>query len=205
MAALTAAAIVLNVVGGEVVARIGLPIYGDSVGTVIAGALGGPWIGALAGASTNVLWALLGRPNVLPFAVTAAAIGLLAGLATRWGWMRSVWRAALAGLVTGVTAAIVSAPIAAWLFGGVTGAGTDLIVAFFRATGSSIQAAALGQGLVSDPIDKLATFLVAFFVLRALPQRQLWRYPGAAAIVGARGRDGGDDPAANAPWVQGER
>jgi energy-coupling factor transport system substrate-specific component len=43
----------------------------------------------------------------------------------------------LGGLITGVVAAIISAPTAAIVFGGVTGAGTDLIVAALRTSGQA--------------------------------------------------------------------
>ncbi len=44
----------------------------------------------------------------------------------------------VAGLLTGVIAALISAPISANLFGGVTGAGTDFLVAAFRQAGADI-------------------------------------------------------------------
>ncbi len=56
--------------------------------------------------------------------------------------------------LTGIVAAFVSAPISAIAFGGVTGGGTDLLVAALRQGGSDVLHASLGQGLFSDPIDK---------------------------------------------------
>src|SRR5450759_3487810 len=67
---------------------------------------------------------------------------------------------AVAGAVTGIVAAIVSAPIAAVVYGGVTGAGTDVIVAALRQGGADVYNASLGQGLLSDPIDKTITSFV---------------------------------------------
>ena len=184
---LIALSIVLNIVGGEVIARLRLPVYGDSVGTVLAGALGGPIVGALTGGLTNLLWALVNAERMIavPFGITAAVIGALAGWLTARGWMRSPARALASGLGTGLVAAIVSAPIAAYVFGGVTGGGTDLVVAFFRAAGANVLQAALGQGIVSDPLDKAVTFMLAWFILRSLPRRQLARYPGGAHFMSA--------------------
>ena len=65
----------------------------------------------------------------------------------------------VAGVITGIVAAAISAPISANVFGGVTGAGTDFLVAAFRQAGADIQAATLGQGLISDPIDKVDDLL----------------------------------------------
>ncbi len=84
---------------------------------------------------------------------------------------------AIAGIVTGVIAAIVSAPISAIAFGGVTGSGTDLIVAALRKGGSDVLQASLGQGLFSDPIDKLITSFVVFLILVSLSPRFLARFP----------------------------
>lgn len=173
-------AIVINMVAGEIVARIGLPLYLDSIGTVLVGALTGIIPGALTGALTNLIWGLV-RPTSAPFAITAAVIGALAGWFARIGWFRretiGVLLVALAGLITGLVAALVSAPIAAYLFGGVTGASTDALVAFFQSMGANVLQAALGQGLVSDPVDKLVTFVVVWLILAALPRRQLLRFP----------------------------
>ena len=65
----------------------------------------------------------------------------------------------VAGLICGIVSAIISAPISAVVFGGVTGSGTDLLVAAFQQAGSDLQTAVLQQGLLSDPIDKTLEFL----------------------------------------------
>ncbi len=90
---------------------------------------------------------------------------------------------AAGGLLTGLIAAIVSAPIAAFVFGGVTGSGTDVIVALLEASGANIQQAALGQGLVSDPFDKFVSFMVVWFIVRGLATRYLARFPRAANVI----------------------
>lgn len=180
--ALIPLAIAVNIVVGQLTALLRLPLYLDSIGTVLVGALAGPLAGALTGALSNVLWGLIMAPTALPFAITAAVIGALAGLFGRWGWFRQLPRALVAGLVTGIVAAVVSAPIAAHLFGGVTGGGTDALVAFFQSVGANILQATLGQGLVSDPLDKMITCGVVWLALRALPSRQLLRFPQGEAV-----------------------
>jgi len=95
-----------------------------------------------------------------------------------------------AGLVTGIAAAIVSAPIAAVVFGGVTGSGTDLIVAAFRAGGDSIVSATLKQGLLSDPMDKMITSFVVFFIIGSLSRRFVARFPNGEKAVLSEPEDG---------------
>jgi energy-coupling factor transport system substrate-specific component len=178
--ALIPVAIAINIAIGQIIVLLKLPIYLDSIGTVLVGMLVGPIAGLITGALTNLIWGLTGlNPTYTPFFYVAAIIGLLAGIFTRIGWARNVWKWALAGLITGVVAAIISAPTSAIVFGGVTGAGTDLIVAALRASGAGILQATLGQGIVSDPLDKLATFLIVFLIVLALPLRLRVRFPNA--------------------------
>ncbi len=248
-------AIALNIVLGSLVQQVlKLPIYLDSLGTIITGVLAGPLAGLVTGVLTNLIWAYvlpapLAAPTAGPFAITAAVIGLLAGL---WGWLGffrsrrspepralagalgialavllvvfytfsrayaspsrvsvpeavfavvvvafaalAAWAvfarrdtgavlALAAGLTTGIVAALVSAPIAAYVFGGVTGFGGDAVIAAFRAAGASLYGATLAQGLLSDPLDKMVTCLLAFLVLAALPRRLVARFPNGERLL----------------------
>lgn len=175
--AMVPVAIALNIVVGQLVAVLGLPIYLDSIGTVLVSALAGPAAGVVTGILTNVIWGLLLNPISLPFAVVQVVIGVMAGYAARWGFFRMWYLAPVAGLVTGVVAAVISAPIAAYLFGGATSAGTGAIVGAFQAMGQSLLGATTLQGLISDPLDKAITFTVVVIILAALPARFLQRFP----------------------------
>jgi biotin transporter BioY len=259
-------AIAINIILGQTVAAaLKIPIYLDSIGTILVGALAGPIAGALTGFLANTLWTYVVPPPfhsdfAAPFAIVAAVIGLLAGTFGRVGWLRPrpdrpvgqlalgavvaiavvgllafyaytryyagggfvifgnpdepvfailgwlvvfviagsvigflallFWRRDLtvayvvvAGVLTGVVAALISAPISANLFSGVTGSGTDFLVAAFRQAGSDIQTATFQQGLLSDPIDKLVTFLTVYVVLAAMARRTKARFPQGEQLL----------------------
>jgi energy-coupling factor transport system substrate-specific component len=181
--ALIPVAIAINIAIGQIVVLLKIPVYLDSIGTVLVGLLAGPWAGLVTGALTNLIWGLSGlNAAYIPFFYVAAVIGLLAGLFGKAGWAQRLWQWLVAGLITGVVAAIISAPTAAVLYGGVTGAGTDLIVAALRASGASVLQATFGQGIVSDPLDKAVTFLVVWLIVVALPLRFRARFPRAAGL-----------------------
>jgi hypothetical protein len=273
-------AIAFNIVLGYAVqSGLKLPIYLDSIGTILVGVLAGPLPGLLTGVLTNLIWQYtpgIGSGSTIgPFAVTAGVIGLLAGVWGQFGLFQprrgrflNVVAAAVAviligalafytygrayaspeqftsitsadpslfdqsrvfflavmaifialvgwalvlrrdigavfaigaGLVTGIVAAVVSAPIAAVAFGGVTGSGTDAIVAAFRSGGDSLYQATLKQGLLSDPIDKMITAFVVFFILGSLSRRFLARFPNGEKVVGpeAESRASGGPSAAS--------
>lgn len=168
-------AIAINIAAGQAIRVAGIPLYLDSIGTVIVGVLVGPWAGALTGFLANIVWTALplplGNGVAFAFAGVAAVIGALAGAFGKAGWVKEWPKAALAGLITGLVAATISAPIAAYVFGGVTGAGTDVVVAAFRGAGLDALGANIAQGIASDPLDKIATYLVVLAVLRSLPER----------------------------------
>ncbi|MCV0404166.1 MAG: ECF transporter S component [Chloroflexi bacterium] len=260
-------AIAINIILGAAVANaLKIPIYLDSIGTILVGALAGPIPGALTGFLANILWQYVVPPPfqgsvAAPFAIVAAVIGLMAGLFSRYGWLRPRpdrrtdqlvggavvtvgviavvaylgflgyqeiigpagigvesdniafvilgWLAlalvagtivgllvilfvrrdltaayvVVGGLLTGIVAALISAPISANLFGGVTGAGTDFLVAAFRQAGADIGAATLGQGLISDPIDKITTFFVVYLILSAMARRTKARFPQGEKLI----------------------
>ncbi len=264
-------AIAFNIILGQAVgAALKIPIYLDSIGTILVGALAGPIPGALTGFLSNILWTYVVPPPfnsgiAAAFAVVAAVIGILAGLFGRAGWLRPRpdrpmrdlfaggvvalavvgflayyaytrfygttfeffnpdntdllfsllgWLILLlfvafvvgfigllfvrrdltgasvvsAGDITGSVAALISAPIAANVFSGVTGAGTDFLVAAFRQAGSDIQTATLQQGLLSDPVDKMVTFFTVYLILNAMARRTKARFPQGERLL-----DDGDD------------
>jgi energy-coupling factor transport system substrate-specific component len=174
-------AIAINIVGGQLIKLTGLPLYLDSIGTVLVGVLVGPWAGAATGGLANIIAGLTVDPVALPFAVVAIVIGLLAGVFTRLGWLKRIYLVPVAGLITGVIAAFLSSPVAAYVYGGVTGTGQDALVAAFRAYGNSILEATTLQGLAADPLDKVVTYVVAYLIVVALPQRMRTRFSQSGA------------------------
>ncbi len=85
--ALMPVAIAINIAVGAIVVFLRLPIYLDSIGTVLVGVLAGPWAGALTGLLANLIWSILPVPGgagpiIAFFAPVAGVIGLMAGF---WG------------------------------------------------------------------------------------------------------------------------
>ncbi|MBA3532320.1 MAG: ECF transporter S component [Ardenticatenales bacterium] len=183
--ALMPIAIVLNITIGALISYfnrispvIKIPLYLDSIGTILAGVLAGPVAGGLTGALSNILWSfILADPVIIWFAPVAFVIGVLAGLFGYYSWMRKIQMALLGGLVTGIVAAVMSAPIATYVYGGITGGGTDFLVAAFQSFMDSTLGAVAAQGIFSDPPDKMISYLLVFLILKGLPRRLLVRFP----------------------------
>jgi energy-coupling factor transport system substrate-specific component len=176
-------AIAINIAVGQLIYTLKVPLYLDSIGTILVGVLAGPWAGALTGLLSNLIWGLTGlNVTYAPFAAVAAVIGAMAGLFSEAGWLRVWWKVVLAGLITGLISAAISAPISAYVFGGVTGAGTDVVVAIFRNFGFGVLPSSFAQGVTSDPLDKMISFLIVWAIVKALPMRFVARFPRAESV-----------------------
>jgi len=88
-------AIAINIILGAAVANaLKIPIYLDSIGTILVGVLAGPIAGAVTGGLANLIWTyILPAPfhsdYAAPFFIVAVEIGLLAGIFGRLGFFRS--------------------------------------------------------------------------------------------------------------------
>lgn len=174
--ALIPRAVALNLALGAVVAALKLPLFLDSVGTILVAALAGPVAGAVTGLLSNAVLGLLSSPIFFAFMPVTVVIGVLAGLAARLGVFRSAWVAAPAGAVIGVAAAVAAVPIVIALFGGVTASGTGIATVALRAAGLSLAASAAIAGAASDIVDKAVSCVLVALVIARLPRRIALRF-----------------------------
>jgi energy-coupling factor transport system substrate-specific component len=179
---LVAFCIALNLTAGQITAALKIPLYLDSIGTILVAVLVGPWSAVICGSAANLLAAAFGNPSMIFFIPVVAVIGAFSGLLARRGWFRKWYLVVIGGIVQGVLAALVSAPISAYVFGGVMMAGTDFLVLYFRSVGNTLLDSVIFQGLASDPADKVVSYLIVFFLTKNLPQRLLGRLRGAANV-----------------------
>jgi energy-coupling factor transport system substrate-specific component len=119
----------LNLGVGYLVTTLKLPLYLDSIGTVFVAIVGGPWTGIAAGIVAALVAGILFNPSLPYYIPVVCAIGGLAGFLARRGFFASWPRVILGGLLQGVVALIVATPITAYVFGGVTPAGTASLIA----------------------------------------------------------------------------
>lgn len=176
----------LNFAIGNIVYLVKLPIYLDSIGTILCALLIFPDRSAavacafIAGFIGIVLSGLVINPFLPWFVFSVLAIALVSALLTARATdtfrarplpvVPFVTKVVLYGVITGIASAIVSAPVVVYLFGGVTGSGTAFVVAFFLKTGQQLLNSALLSGLTTEPIDKTLQVLLAALLYRATPR-----------------------------------
>lgn len=128
---LLALCIAINMVGSWIGVVVKLPIYLDSIGTIMAGFAFGPIFGVLAGLVTAFV-NTIGDPIALYFMPTQLIVGFTAGyfeFLKRDDYMSKFYLTPFMS----IPAAISSALIATYLFGTVTTAGSSYIVQALRA------------------------------------------------------------------------
>ncbi|HMM20838.1 MAG TPA: ECF transporter S component [Selenomonadales bacterium] len=177
--------IALNLILGTTVQMLKIPlIFLDTLGTIFGAVLFGPVYGGAIGLLTNVIQGMLTNPRDIPFAVVNLMIGVIVGLIAR----RFVfnWGTALAtGLLLAVVAPLVGTPIAIWVYGGLTGGGTDFIFLWLLQSGQKIFTAAFLPRIAGNLIDKIACALLVATIVRYLPADILAK-AGNTLLKGAR-------------------
>ncbi|MEG2916059.1 MAG: ECF transporter S component, partial [Oscillospiraceae bacterium] len=83
-----ALAISINVVLGILTSFWKLPLYLDTIGTILTAIYFGPWLGAAVGGLTNVVSSLImGNVKAMPFLIVSVAIGIIVGfIAKKTHW-----------------------------------------------------------------------------------------------------------------------
>lgn len=175
-------AIAINIIMGQIVGFLQIPgLFLDSIGTVLVGVVAGPWAGALTGIISNTIWGLF-SPTALPWFPVAAAIGLVAGVAANYGLFRTFPKVILAGILVSIAAATMSIIISLILFGGLAPDPSSLITAFFIERGLPVELAVTIKSFLSEPIDKVATCILAWAIIKGLSTRYISRFPRATNV-----------------------
>ena len=119
--------IAINMIGGQLASMVKLPIFLDSIGTLISAVLLGPVI--------------------ITLAVTVVAV-----------------------------------PLRTALFGGVTGSGADLFVAWMHSMGQNLVESVAITVIGANLVDKILTAVIVWLLLRQLPIRTTRHFPAMSAV-----------------------
>ncbi|MFC1693783.1 hypothetical protein ACFL1R_09790 [Candidatus Latescibacterota bacterium] len=176
-AGLIALCAALNVSIGYLVSLLKLPLYLDSIGTVLISVLCGWVYGIIVGLTTLIVLTLTVVPTVIAYAGTACLIAILSAAFAHFGFLRNVKVTIIGGIAIGIIAAAASVPVTTLLYGGVSLAGSDAITTIFKATGMPLWKSVLWGSLVTDVVDKLFTALICLLLIRSMPPRMLERFP----------------------------
>jgi energy-coupling factor transport system substrate-specific component len=161
-----AVCVALNVGLGKVANILGLPLTMDTIGTILAAALLPWYLTVLVGLLSAGAAAIVIHPAFAFYAGTQVAIAVVACALVRAGGFRNLWLAATSGLAVGIVSAIVSAPVTAIVFGGVSVPSLTAINAVLLASGTSLWRSVLTGALIVESLDKIFAGILAYHIIR---------------------------------------
>ena len=192
---LIALAIVMNVVGGQLALTLRLPIYLDSIGTILIGAMLGPWCGLIPGLLGGLIMAFTGDIYSLYFAPVGMIVGFMSGLAhmgfsglhrangstanqklsriLSFGHVNGAKDVALMigrAFMISLPGTVISALICTVLFGGVTSSGSAILVQFLAAkTPLGMATSIVIVQFLTDFCDRAVSLALVMALARMLP------------------------------------
>ncbi|HTL40652.1 MAG TPA: ECF transporter S component [Pseudolysinimonas sp.] len=168
--------VAINFVGGQIALLLKLPIYLDSIGTILVGAICGGLPGALVGLLSNAINSITSPPT-FAFAVLNVAFGLLAGYFGRLGVFRSWWKTLLSSLGFAFIGGFFGALITIWVFGGLAVGGGAIVVGALTALGLDVNTANFVAQIPMDVLDKVPTVMIVYFIIKGISKRLLVKLP----------------------------
>lgn len=178
-----AMAVCINVAGGQLALMLRLPIYLDSIGTILTGLWMGPLCGILPNLLSGVILGMTTDIYSLYFAPVGMITGLMAGFAGRYMKVlltdRNVKKRQilLGALLITIPGTAVSSVINAVLFGGVTSSGSSILVQILAKTPLGLTGSIFAVQILTDYLDRVIALALAVTVLQVLPAdlRRIWK------------------------------
>jgi len=162
-------AIVINLIGGEIALLLHLPIYLDSIGTILVAALYGPLFGMLPHVFSGLLMGMTSDIYAFYYAPVGIVLGLLCGIVWRKKTPKAWWLF-VAALIVSVPTSLVSACITAYLFGGITSSGSAVLVQLLAKTPLGLTLSCFIVQLFTEYADRLISFFLVTELLHKLPE-----------------------------------
>lgn len=164
-----ALAIVLNMIGGHIALLFHLPIYLDSIGTIMIAMLYGPVYGMLPPLLYGLVMGFSIDIYSLYYMPVGMILGLTTGLAARYFSLKG-WRIIPGALMITIPGTIVSSIITAVLFGGITSSGSTIIVQLLNKAGLGLTASVFVVQIMTDYLDRILSLVLVAFLLRMIPR-----------------------------------
>ncbi len=176
-------AVGINVIGGMLSSVLKLPLFLDTIGTIVIACLASPWVAALCGLLTSVFLALVANPVYLPYAAVSVLCGLTVGYLVRAGLFKKIWGVGLIWIVLTLVNAFSAGVVTYFVFGGATGVNaTSFLTASLVAATREIFFSVMTSALLENFIDKGISLAIAYIIIRKIPRRFVSQYMGVATI-----------------------
>ncbi len=173
--------ILLNILGSNVAEVTGLPIYLDSMGTVLIAAMSGSLPGVAVGFFTNIFKIFTSGFSSIYYGVINVLIALLTSYLSKRGFFQKLYKTFVAVLALAFVGGGIGSVLTWFLFGfaneGIT---ASLAKKIYESSSMSLFVSQFLADYSIDVIDKLITVVIVFIIIKVLPNKieERFRYDG---------------------------
>jgi energy-coupling factor transport system substrate-specific component len=166
---LTVGGIGLNLTLAKVAVILSMPLYFDSVATIISVVLLPWYLSVTIAIVTSLVGSAVVDPHLAAYCGTQLTIALAAIFCFRVGLLDSWLEALLAGVVIALCAVVASAPVTVLLFEGTTWSESTAVTSILLDSGKNLWQSVIQGAILIECIDKTSASLLACFVLKHFP------------------------------------
>ena len=163
---LVALAIVINIVGSYIALGFHLPIYLDSIGTIMTAILLGPFYGLFPGVLSALITGMTSDIYALYYMPVGIVLGVMTGFVFQKNKSNKLF---VKSFCISVPASLISACITATVFGGITSSGSTILVQLLAKTPVGLTLSCLIVQFFTDYFDRLLSLWLVFSVIKKLP------------------------------------
>ena len=159
-------AIAINLVGANLALFLRLPIYLDTIGTLLIAVILGPWYAA----STAFLSALINWMTTdifsLYYSPVAIVVAIITGILIKRNCKPSslLWKS----LIISLPGTIIASVITVILFKGITSSGSSIIAQFLHGIGLDMTSSLILVQVGTDYMDRLISLILVFSTITLL-------------------------------------
>lgn len=159
-------AIAINLVGANLALFLRLPIYLDTIGTLLIAVILGPWYAA----STAFLSALINWMTTdifsLYYSPVAIVVAIITGILIKRNCKPSslLWKS----LIISLPGTIITSVITVILFKGITSSGSSIIAQFLHGIGLDMTSSLILVQVGTDYMDRLISLILVFSTITLL-------------------------------------
>jgi energy-coupling factor transport system substrate-specific component len=97
-------------------------------------------------------------------------VGLIVGfVAKKFKW--SLVSSIVTGLILSIVCPLIGTPIGIWVYGGLTGTGTDFLFMWLQKVGNSIFVSSFLAKIVNNLLDKIGSCILIWALIKSLPKQ----------------------------------
>lgn len=159
-------AIAINLIGANLALFLRLPIYLDTIGTLLIAVILGPWYAA----STAFLSALINWMTTdifsLYYSPVAIVVAIITGILIKRNCKPSslLWKS----LIISLPGTIIASVVTVILFKGITSSGSSIIAQFLHGIGLDMTSSLILVQVGTDYIDRLISLILVFSTITLL-------------------------------------